>query len=126
MDSRRQRIALARKKKLLIHAAAQAQRAVDYVLRRRSDRWFTIIAKLFEQARARSLSLHSAESETLDDSLSSLVRGSLESARTPPKLHRSRRGYPPERNGFPPQSLRSDCARSGKIHAGGQLISHPV
>jgi hypothetical protein len=55
MDSRRQRIALAREKKLLIHAAAQAQRAVDYVLRRRSDRWFTIIAKLFEQARALSL-----------------------------------------------------------------------
>src|SRR6266850_1502058 len=66
------------------------------------------------------------ESETLDDSLSSFVRGSLESARTLPKLHRSCRGYPPERNGFPPQSLRSDCARSGKIHAGGQSISHPV
>jgi hypothetical protein len=56
MDSRRQRIALAREKKLLIHAAAQAQRAVDYVLRRRSDRWFTIIAKLFLSKPARALS----------------------------------------------------------------------
>src|SRR6266851_5758670 len=73
-----------------------------------------------------SSSPQSIESETLDDSLSSFVRGFLENARTPPALHRSGRGYPPERNGFPPQSLRSDCARSGKIHAGGQLISHPV
>src|SRR5216683_4642906 len=75
---------------------------------------------------ALSRSLHPAESKTLDDSLSPFVRGFLENARTPPGLHRSCRGYPPERNGFPPQSLRSDCARSGKIHAGGQLISHPV
>src|SRR5438445_4940570 len=116
MDLRRQRIAL------VIHAAAQAQRAVDYVLRQavslRSSRSF-----LSQPA----LSLAPlTESETLDDSLSSFVRGSLESARTLPKLHRSCRGDPPERNGFPPQSLRSDCARSGKTHAGGQSISHPV
>ena len=37
MDSRRQRIALAREKKLLIHAAAQAQRAVDYLVKRQKD-----------------------------------------------------------------------------------------
>jgi hypothetical protein len=49
MDSRRQNIALAARK-LLIHAAAQAQRVVDYVLRQRSDGLFTIIGKLLEPA----------------------------------------------------------------------------
>ncbi len=54
------------------------------------------------------------------------VKGSSMSARTPLRLYRSVRGYPLERNGFPPQSLRSDCAMSGKTHVVGPLIPHPV
>jgi hypothetical protein len=56
---RRQRIAL------VIHAAAQAQRAVDYVLRRRSGRQFTIIAKLLEPARSLSLPSLKAKHSTI-------------------------------------------------------------
>src|SRR5262249_26222053 len=48
------------------------------------------------------------------------------SARTPLRLYRSVRGYPLERSGFPPQSLRSDCAMSGRTHVVGPSIPHPV
>ena len=57
---------------------------------------------------------------------SPFFKGSSMSARTPLALDRSVRGYPLERNGFPPQLLRSDCAMSGKTHAVGPLISHLV
>jgi len=76
---------------------------------------------------ARYLSpLHCAESETLDGSPSPFFKGSSMSARTPLALDRSVRGYPLERNGFPSQSLRSDCAMSGKTHVVGPLIPRPV
>ena len=103
-----------------------AETAVAGSLRRVSDASHDFGAHPIESLAPYLSPLHCAESETLDGSPSPFFKGSSMSARTPLGLDRSVRGYPLERNGFPSQSLRSDCARSGKTHAVGPLISHLV
>jgi len=103
-----------------------AETAVAGSLRRVPDASHDFGAHPIESLAPYLSPLHCAESETLDGSPSPFFKGSSMSARTPLALDRSVRGYPLERNGFPSQLLRSDCAMSGKTHAVGPLISHLV